>query len=755
VIYRFDQYAVDDREFRLSAGAVPVPLEPKSLRLLLYLVENRNRLVRKQELLDKVWPEAMVTENALTRSVGQLRKALNDDSHEPKFIETVPTAGYRFIAEVSVADGETIAPPKPQPHPQWASPQVLAWIAVATIAAAGSYLFFFHHNPKVLTEKDTVVLADFTNSTGDTVFDGTLRQGLSVQLEQSPFLSIVSDGRIRQTLKLMDQPADTKLTPEIARELCQRAGSEAVLDGSIAQIGTRYLLTLKAVLCSTGDTLASVEAQASDKNHVLDALGKTASEMRNKLGESLSTVQKFDTPLEQATTGSLEALQQYSLGRRVSAGADYAAAVPFYRRAISLDPKFAMAYARLGMNYRNLGENVLGAENNRKAYELRAQVSEWEKFYIDSHYHFVTTGNLEKAAQVCEIWAQSYPRDWVSRVDLADAYSKLGEYDKALSEALESVRLNPTAIGYESLFHQYLDLDRLNEARLTAEEAQARKLESPVLHYGLYRLDFLQNDATGMAQQVVWARGRPGAENVVLDLEADTAAYSGKPGQARELSRRAVVAAKRAEETEVAAGYQANAALRDALFGNPAEARGRAADALDSSNGPAVQFLAALALAFAGDSVRAGTLADDLGNRFPEHTIVQSYYVPTIRAQLALSRKDPSRAIEILQAASPYELSAGGRLYPVYVRGESYLAAHRGDKAAAEFQKILDHRGIVVNSPIGVLAHLGLGRAYALSGDKSKAKSAYQEFLSFWKDADPDPDIRILKQAKAEYAKLN
>jgi DNA-binding winged helix-turn-helix (wHTH) protein/tetratricopeptide (TPR) repeat protein len=755
VIYRFDQYAVDDREFRLSAGAVPVPLEPKSLRLLLYLVENRNRLVRKQELLDKVWPEAMVTENALTRSVGQLRKALNDDSHEPKFIETVPTAGYRFIAEVSVADGETIAPPKPQPHPQWASPQVLAWIAVATIAAAGSYLFFFHHNPKVLTEKDTVVLADFTNSTGDTVFDGTLRQGLSVQLEQSPFLSIVSDGRIRQTLKLMDQPADTKLTPEIARELCQRAGSEAVLDGSIAQIGTRYLLTLKAVLCSTGDTLASVEAQASDKNHVLDALGKTASEMRNKLGESLSTVQKFDTPLEQATTGSLEALQQYSLGRRVSAGADYAAAVPFYRRAISLDPKFAMAYARLGMNYRNLGENVLGAENNRKAYELRAQVSEWEKFYIDSHYHFVTTGNLEKAAQVCEIWAQSYPRDWVSRVDLADAYSKLGEYDKALSEALESVRLNPTAIGYESLFHQYLDLDRLNEARLTAEEAQARKLESPVLHYGLYRLAFLQNDATGMAQQVVWARGRPGAENVVLDLEADTAAYSGKPGQARELSRRAVVAAKRAEETEVAAGYQANAALRDALFGNPAEARGRAADALDSSNGPAVQFLAALALAFAGDSVRAGTLADDLGNRFPEHTIVQSYYVPTIRAQLALSRNDPSRAIEILQAASPYELSAGGRLYPVYVRGESYLAAHRGDKAAAEFQKILDHRGIVVNSPIGVLAHLGLGRAYALSGDKSKAKSAYQEFLSFWKDADPDPDIPILKQAKAEYAKLN
>jgi tetratricopeptide (TPR) repeat protein len=629
----------------------------------------------------------------------------------------------------------------------------IAAVAVLVLTVGEVFLRHQRTQAKPLSDKDVLVLADFANTTGDPVFDGTLRQGLSVQLEQSPFLSIVSDGRIQQTLKLMGQPADAKLTPAIAQELCQRVGSEAVLDGSIAQIGTRYLLTLKAVNCESGKTLASAESHASDENHVLDALGKTASEMRSKLGESLSTVQKFDTPLEQATTGSLEALQQYSLGRRVSAGADWAAAVPFYRRAISLDPKFAMAYARLGMNYRNLGENVLGAENNRKAYELRAQVSEWEKFYIDSHYHFVTSGNLEKATQVCEIWAQSYPRDWVSRVDLADAYENLGEYDKALSEALESVRLNPTAVGYESLFLEYLALDRLNEARLTAEEAQAKKLESPILHYGLYRLAFLQHDATGMAQQVVWATGRPGAENVVLDLEADTAAYSGKPGQARELSRRAVASAKRAEETEVAAGYQANAALREALFGNRTAARGRVTDALGSSNGLAVQFLAALALAFAGDTVRSGTLADDLGNRFPEHTIIQSYYVPTIRAQLALSRNDPSSAIEVLQAASPYELSAWGRLYPVYVRGESYLAAHQGDKAAAEFQKILDHRGIVVNSPIGVLAHLGQGRAYALSGDKTKARSAYQDFLALWKDA--DPDIPILKQAKAEYTNLN
>ena len=551
---------------------------------------------------------------------------------------------------------------------------------------------------------------------------------------------------------MMAQPVDAKLTPAIGRELCQRAGGTAVLNGSIAQIGTQYLLTLKAVNCLSGDSLASVEAQAGDKNHVLDALGKTAAEMRNKLGESLSTVQRFDTPLEQATTASLEASRPTAWPTSIAAS-EYFQSVPFFQRAIALDPRFAMAYARLGIAYRNYGETALGSENGQKAYDLREQVSEPEKFYIESHYFLATVGDLEKAAQVCDIWVQTYPRDWLAWIDAAGVYNRLGEAEKGLPEALESVRLSPTAVGYNNLFYQYLSLNRLSEAGLTAEEANAKKLSSPNLHYALYKLAFLKKDATGMAQQVVWATGRPGSENVVLNLQGDTAAYSGRLLQAREFSRRAVVLAKRSGETEVAAEYQANAALWDAVSESPTQARGLAANAIDLSNGPTVQFLAALALAFSGDARRAGTLANDLAGRFPQNTLVQFYYVPTIRAQVELSHNDPLKAIEILQSAAPYELSSSGHLYPVYVRAESYLAEHRGNEAVAEFQKVLDHGGIVANSPLGALAHLGLGRAFLLSGDKARAKSAYQDFLTLWKDA--DPGLPVLKQAKAEYAKLN
>ena len=620
---------------------------------------------------------------------------------------------------------------------------------VALALSVGGY-FYFNPTPK-LTDKDTIVLADFTNTTGDTVFDGALRQGLSVQLEQSPFLSIMSDQQIQQTLRLMGQPADAKLTPAIARELCQRTSSAAVLDGSIAQIGTQYLVTLKAVSCSSGELLASTEAQASDKNHVLDALDKATSEIRNKLGESLSAVQKFDTPLEQATTPSLEALQAYSLGRKASAAADWVAAVPFFQRAIRLDPNFAMAYARLGTSYANIGESTLGAENTRKAYELRGRVSERERFYIESHYHHLVIGNQESARESYELWAETYPRDWQPLPPLFVIYGVLGQYEKSLAEAREAFRLNPgSGMNAANIVVSYLRLNRLEEARNAAKEAQAKKLDSPELRDFLYQLAFLQNDAAGMAQQVAWAADKPGVEDVLLNYEADTAAYSAKLREARELSRRAVASAQRAEEKEVEASYEADAALREALFGNTVEAQQRAAAALVLSNGRGVQFGAALALAFAGDGVRAQTLADDLDKRLPEDTIVQFNFLPTIHAQLALSRNDSSKAVEILQAAAPYELGASG-LDPIYVRAEAYLAAHQGSEAAAEFQKILDHRGVVVNDPIGALAHLGLARAYVVQGDTAKAKAAYQDFLTLWKNA--DPDIPILKRAKAEYAR--
>jgi eukaryotic-like serine/threonine-protein kinase len=632
--------------------------------------------------------------------------------------------------------------------------KAVAGATVLVIGLAVGGWLFFTHRAHALTDKDTIVLADFTNTTGDSVFDSTLRQGLSVQLEQSPFLSIISDQQIQQTLQMMDQKPDAKLTPEIARDLCQRTESAAFLDGSIASLGSQYVLGLKAVNCHTGDTLAEEQERATGKEQVLSAMDKAAAKLRAKLGESLSTVKRLDTPIERATTPSLEALQAYSLGRKtLVAKGDRAAAVPLFQRAIRLDPNFSMAYALLGSSYSNLGENSLARENTKKAYELRERVSEREKLYIESHYLYFVTGDLEKVRQAYELWAQTYPRDDVPPNNLGTVYLQLGQYDKALAELREALRLNPASgLCYAYLVSSYLVLNRLREARATAEEAQAKKLDSPVLRGYLYLLAFLQNDAAGMEQQVAWAVGKPGVEDVLLAFEADTAAYSGRVRKAREFSRRAVALAERAEDKETAAGYEAEAALREAFFGNAAEARERAAAALALSNGRDVQYEAALALTLAGDAAQA--LADDLAKRFPEDTVVQFNYLPTLRAQLALSRNDSSKAIEALQAAAPYELGnvGYGALHPVYVRGEAYLTGHQGNEAAAEFQKILDQRGVVVNEHIGALAHLGLARAYALHGDTAKARAAYQDFLALWKDA--DPDVPILKETKAEYAKL-
>jgi serine/threonine protein kinase len=633
--------------------------------------------------------------------------------------------------------------------------------AVAVLALSVTGYFYFHGPPK-LTEKDTIVLAEFTNTTGDTVFDGTLRQGLSVQLDQSPFLSLASEKKVQQNLQMMGQKPDAKLTPEIARELCQRTASAAVLDGSIAQIGTQYLLTLKAVNCSSGELLASAEAQASDKNHVLEALGKTASEIRNKLGESLSTVQRFDTPLEQATTPSLESLQAYSLGTAKDLEGETVAGLPFFKRAIELDPNFAMAYVGLGYVYSGLGEPRLAVENFKKAYDFRGRVSEREKLVIESAYYWIAIGDLEKARQTEEVQEQTYPRyEWPPN-DLSIIYHQIGEHEKALAEAQEAVRRDPTSGRfYATLAYAYLNLNRFDEAQATAEEALAKKLDSPYLRFALYHVAFLQNNAAGMAKQVAWSVGKPGVEDVLLLFEADSAAYAGRLGKARELSGRAVASAERAGEKETAGGYQAEAALREAFFGNAAYARLQAAAALALSTGRDVKDGAALALALAGDAARAQALADDLAKRFPEDTVVQFNYLPTLHAQLALSRTDASKAIEVLHAVqqtgigvrnAPYESGSYGALCPVFVRGEAYLAAHQGSEAAAEFQKILDHRGIVLNEPIGALANLQIGRAYAMQGDTAKAKAAYQDFLRLWKDA--DPDIPILQQAKAEYAKL-
>jgi serine/threonine protein kinase/Flp pilus assembly protein TadD len=635
--------------------------------------------------------------------------------------------------------------------------RLLPWIAGAAalilIAAAGTVYFFLHRHTPKLTEKDTIVLADFTNTTGDPVFDGTLRQGLSAQLEQSPFLSLLSDERIAQTLALMSQPEDARLTQELVREVCQRTASAATIEGSIASLGSQYVLGLKAVNCRNGDVLAQEQATANGKEQVLKGLGDAATKLRGKLGESLASVQKYDAPPENVTTPSLEALQAYSLGyQAMVVKGDSAAAIPFFDRAVSLDPNFAMAYARLGASYSNADEVTRGAENTRKAYELRGRTSEQEKFYISSHYEASVTGNVEAERTIYELWAQTYPTDDTPLVNLSGIYINFGEFPKALATAQAGLKLNPgSATAYRRLVYAYRALNRLDEAQATAREAHAHNLDGPGVHEGLYFVSFLQHDAIGMEREAAMVMGKPGYEEAILYDESDTAAYGGEFAKARELTLRAVDFARRADRPEAEASDKAHAAMREAWVGNMALARQGVQAALALANGIFIEDYSAVALGLAGDSAQAERLADDLGKRFPEDTYVRFEYLPMIHAAVALRSGDSGKAIEALAAGKLYELGLW-RLYPVYLRGEAYLAAKQGAPAGAEFQKILDHPGVVINEVIGALAHLGLGRAYVLAGDGAKAKTAYQDFFALWKNA--DPDIPILQQAKAEYAKL-
>jgi eukaryotic-like serine/threonine-protein kinase len=602
---------------------------------------------------------------------------------------------------------------------------VVPAIVVVTALTAGAYLYF-HRAPK-LTNKDTIVLGDFTNTTGDPIFDDTLRQGLAAQLQQSPFLSFVSDQRVRQTLELMGKSTDTKLSPTIAADLCVRAGSKAYLSGTIASMGSEYVIGLTAVNCQTGDSIAQEQVMARGKDNVLKALGAASAALRERLGESLKTVVKLDTPIERATTPSLEALRAYSLGRTMLGRGDFTAAVPLLQHAIQLDPNFAMAHAILGTSYYSLGEESLSSEASSKAYELRERVSEWEKFYIESHYYQFVTGDLEKARQTYELWAQIYPREQVPPNNLAEIYSALGKYEKALSSYRLAQQDSPDGLAYGNLMIASIHLNLLDEAHRLAQEAQLKGLDSGLMRRGLYEIAFITHDSGAMEQQVEWAQGRSGVEHVLLLMEAETAAYGGKLEAARELSLRAETSATSAGESEMAAGCVAAAALWEALYGNRAKATERVHGTLALANGRDAKYVAALALALNGNSVTARVLTEDLEKRFPENTIEYEMGVPS---------------------SSTFWMN----MFPIYVRAEAYLSANQGARAAAEFQKLVDWPGVVVNEPIGALAHLGIARAYVLQDDTAKAKAAYHYFLTLWKDA--DPDIPILKQAKAEYATL-
>jgi eukaryotic-like serine/threonine-protein kinase len=640
-------------------------------------------------------------------------------------------------------------------------PAKIGYLAVAAIAIAliAGALYYRSHRPKPLTDKDTVVLADFANATGDAVFEGTLRQGLAAQLEQSPFLSLVSDERIAQTLTLMNQPKQGRLTPELARDVCQRTASAATIEGSISNLGSQYVLGLKAVNCRTGDRLSEEQVTASGKEQVLGALGAASTKLRARLGESLASVQKYDAPPDSVTTPSLEALQAYTLGNRTTDVAnDYAAAIPLFERAISLDPNFAMAYLRLGQAYQPLSELARCAENTRKAYELRGRTSESERLAISSFYEMVVTGNLEAARTSYQAWRQSYPRDDEPPTNLWTIFTFMGDYEKARASALQAWKIN-SGSGNNSvnLTYSYQWINQLDQANALVQDARAHHIDSPWFPLVLYNVDFLQHDPAGMERQVGDATGKPGVEDQILFLESETAAYNGEFSKSRELTRRAADAAERTNEKETAAEYLGHSAVREALVGNMDAAKQDAKAAMMRSNSRQGNAFSAIALALAGDSAQAARLSDDLRKKFPADTIVQSDYLPMIRAAAALRSGDASRAVEALATSEPYELGQTNTsftfaLYPVYLRGEAYLTAKQGAAAQGEFQKILDHYGAVGNQPIGALAHLGLARSYTLQANIPKARATYSNFLSLWKNA--DPDIPLLKEAKAEFAKL-
>jgi eukaryotic-like serine/threonine-protein kinase len=764
VIFEFGWFSLNPAERVLLREQVQVRLPPKAFDALVVLVENRGRLLGKDELLRTVWPDTFVEESNLAQHVSILRKALRDGEDGFQYIETVPRHGYRFIAEVrelgAIATKVWIAN-------LW---KIAVPVLLVALLVAGGLYYRSHPQRQRLTEKDTIVLAEFTNSTGDPIFDDTLKTALNVSLRQSPFLNVLSDGDVARTLQQMTRPASTKLTSGIARELCLRAGSKAYLAGSIAGLGHQYVLGLKAVNCQDGGTLAEEQVTAASKEKVLDTLGEAASKLRTELGESLATVQKFDVPLEQATTSSLEALKAYSLGRKAAREKGPAAALPYDQRAIELDSNFAMGYRTVGIEYTNLSELGRASEYLAEAFQLREHASEREKLVIAADYYESVTGEVEKAAQTYQEEIESYPRESGAYGGLGNEFAEQGQYEKAVEMTRQALRLAPDDVGwYENLATYSVAMQRFDAARQIIHEAQAKKMDDSTLHSVLYILAFFGADSGAMVEQQRWFAGKPAYENYGLALASDAEAYVGHLRQARELTKRAVDSAIQADNKENGALLQAIAAQREAAYGNIAEARQSAAKALKlapASPGGAAE--ATLAFALAGDIGRAESLAQDLAKRFPLDTQMRSLWLPAIQAQSALDKKNTPFALNALRAASPIELGNilfvpnVSCLYHVYVRGEAYLASGQGSAAAAEFQKILDHSGIVWNCWTGALAHLGVARANALQSRTSqgadadsartRARTAYKDFLTLWKDA--DTDIPILKQAKAEYAKL-
>jgi eukaryotic-like serine/threonine-protein kinase len=697
------------------------------------------------------------TESRHGAAVSSGTMAVVQDTPAPPAFPAKPSSGS--VATAPASSSVVVVPVAAPPSSRWKIMLPVVLVVLIAVVAGGLYWRSRSATPATsaapLTEKDTVVLTDFTNSTGDPVFDGTLKQALAVDLEQSPFLNILSDRKVGATLKLMGRAPAEHVTAEVAKELCLRTGSKAILAGSVSSLGTQYVVGLEATACSTGDTLAKEQAEAPSKEGVLKALGTAATSLRARLGESLASVQKFDVPVE-ATTPSLEALKAYSMGITTGRTKGNAEAIPFMKRAIELDPNFAIAYAGLAVNYGNLGQASLSADYARKAYDLRDRVSERERYRISALYFQNATSEVEKATEAYELWEKSYPRDMVPHSNLGSLYSSLGQYNKAIAESEAAQRLEPTIVNYSNLASSYIAVNRLKDARQTVQDAQQKNFDDLFIRFNLYSLAFLSGDMAEMERDVAWAAGRPNEEDQMLNAHADTQAYYGHLEKARDFARRASDSAVRADAKETAAQWLAYQGVREAELGNVTPARQAVSRALALAPGRDVKVLAALALARTGETSQSRTILEALEKSEPSNTFLKVYWFPVLEASIAMAQQAPDRAIVALEPALPYELGqpppVTSTMYPAYIRGLAYLAEKNGPPATVEFQKFLDHPGIVQNFLLGSLARLQLGRAYAMAGEIAKAKTAYQDFFTLWKEA--DPDIPILKEAKSEYAKL-
>jgi DNA-binding winged helix-turn-helix (wHTH) protein/tetratricopeptide (TPR) repeat protein len=783
-LYEFGPFKVDPADRTALRDGTPLAMTPKVFDTLVYLVRNRGRLLSKDELLKGIWPDAFVEEVNLAVNISTLRKLFGEGPQDGHYIVTVPGSGYRFVAEVTVLAGEegpirfeeetlanvtSVASPKQllqsetiavshSPSKQMVRPQSKnIWIgatiaAVALVAVIVLYNFRRPRHSHGLAPQESILLADFQNTTGEPVLDDTLKEGVAVNFGQSPFFNLVANDRIRETLRFMGRSPDERIEAGLAQEICQRSGARAMVVGTVSRLGTDYVVAVEAANCVDGTTIAREQVEAKNKETLLPALSRAIAKLRGKLGESLGSIERFNVPIEQATTPSLEALKSYSVGveqRRQGAEKD---SIPFFTHALELDPNFAMALARRGSAYNNLGETTLASEDFKKAYAMRANLSEREKLYLTVRYYDATTSDTTKSIETYELWSRLYPRDLQPFDGLAARYQIVGEYEKALIAGQEALQLNPdNYVPYANLATTYEALGRFDDAKRICERAASVKRDSSYTHRVLYEIAFLQNDQPTMQHETTVAVGTD-RESEMLSDEAFALASVGKLHQARQLFERVWSEYERKGLHDHAAYLIAQEGLIEADFGNYSEARALAEKSTQFGQGIDAQSTVAEVLSLAGRQAKARTIADALHKRFPQHTPLNSATIPTILAAAALQDGNSKKALELLEQAKPYDLSEFSNCAPAFIRGQALLRLKSGTQAASEFQKLLDHKGIDATSPRHALAELGLARSYVVQGSSEQASVAYKHFFSSWAEA--DSDIPILRQANTEFARL-